>query len=250
MVREVVQFADSEAVAKAGAELFLSKSRLAITTNGCFRVALSGGSTPKRMFAILSEAPYLTGIDWDKVHLFWSDERSVPLDHPDSNFRTAKQILIDKVGLVEGNVHPMLAEDCHFEGDRDYESTISREFGVATDGPPPAFDLIYLGMGSDGHTASLFPGTKALGEVNRWVVRNEVPKLSTTRLTFTYRLINAAKAVCFLVSGGDKAEPLREVLEGPRNQNTYPSQGVAPKGELLWYCDQQAVAQLLEAKKL
>lgn len=247
MASEIVRFANSEAVAQAGAELFREKAHKAIQANGVFRVALSGGSTPKRMFSILAEAPFLGAIDWAKVHLFWSDERSVPLDHDDSNFKTARSLLIDRVGFVAANIHPMHAHATHFDAGRDYEISISREFAVSLDGPPPSFDLIYLGMGSDAHTASLFPGTEALGETKRWVVRNSVPKLSTTRLTFTYPLINAAQAVCFLVSGADKAESLWEVLKGPRDIDKYPSQGVKPAGELLWYCDQPALTKLVEA---
>jgi 6-phosphogluconolactonase len=247
MASEIVRFANSEAVAQAGAELFREKALKAIQAKGAFRVALSGGSTPKRMFAILAEPPFLADIDWAKVHLFWSDERSVPLDHDDSNFKNARSLLIDRVGFVAANIHPMLAQAYLSDGGRDYEISISRDFGLPLDGPPPSFDLIYLGMGSDAHTASLFPGTEALGEIKRWVVRNSVPKLSTTRLTFTYPLINAAQSVCFLVSGADKAESLREVLEGPRDIDKYPSQGVKPAGELLWYCDQPALTKLVEA---
>ena len=247
MALEIVRFENSEAVAQAGARLFRDKAIKAIEEKGAFRVALSGGSTPKRMFAILAEAPFAAQIEWSKVHLFWSDERSVPLDHPDSNFKTAKTLLIDRVGLLGANIHPMLAEPHFSDGGRDYEISIARDFGLSVDGPPPSFDLIYLGMGSDAHTASLFPGTEALKESKRWVVRNSVPKLSTTRLTFTYPLINAAHSVCFLVSGGDKAEPLREVLQGSKNLDKFPSQGVAPVGDLLWFCDQPALAQLVEA---
>lgn len=247
MAPEIVRFENAEAVAQAGAELFRKKAQKAIEASGAFRVALSGGSTPKRMFAILAGPPFFCSVDWGKVHLFWSDERSVPLDHPDSNFKTARTLLIDRVGLLAANIHPMLAQTSLSDGGRDYEISISRDFGVPLDGPPPSFDLVYLGMGSDAHTASLFPDTEALKEKKRWVVRNSVPKLSTTRLTFTYPLINAARSVCFLVCGNDKAEPLREVIRGTKNLAQFPSQGVEPVGELLWYCDESALAQLVEA---
>ena len=248
MAYEIVPFLNAEAVAFAGAELFRDRAKYSIKSRGFFRVALSGGSTPKRMFSILAEAPFHNTIEWDKVCLFWSDERSVPLDHPESNFKTAKDLLIDKVGLKPSNIHPMQAEPLETEGDLNYERAIALDFGVNQNGPPPAFDLIYLGMGPDAHTASLFPETNALAITDRWVVRNSVPKLSTTRLTFTFPLINAARCVCFLVCGLDKAKPLHEVLYGVPNRAQYPSQGIKPLGELLWYGDKAALSLIPEER--
>lgn len=248
MALNIVPFANSQAVALAGAELFRERAKQAIQTHGAFRVALSGGSTPKQMFSILAKEPFLETIPWDKISLFWSDERSVPHDHPESNFKTANDLLIEKVGLKPTNIHPMFAGPLETEGDKNYERTIAVDFGVSQTGPPPAFDLIYLGMGDDGHTASLFPGTTALEITDRWVVRNSVPKLSTTRLTFTFPLINAARCVCFLVCGNDKAKPLHEVLYGAKNRTLYPSQGIAPSGELIWYGDKAALSLIPEER--
>ncbi len=248
MALKIFPFETPEAVALAGAELFLERAEQATLLQGVFRVALSGGSTPKRMFSILAEAPFRNAIKWDKVHLFWSDERSVPLDHPDSNFKTAKDLLIERVSLLPSNVHPMPATPLEAAGDNHYEQTIADDFGVSRGAPPPPFDLIYLGMGSDAHTASLFPETSALTITDRWVVRNHVPKLSTTRLTFTFPLINAARCVCLLVCGLDKAKPLHEVLLGTPNRNQFPSQGLNPCGDLFWYGDKAALSLIPEEK--
>lgn len=247
-------FETARAVAAAGADLFRTLANKKIQESGRFLVALSGGSTPKQMFEVLAasadaarntpNACTPAAIDWNKVHVFWSDERSVPLDHADSNYHTAHELLLTKVRLNPDHIHPMPAWQTDVDAAKDYQSTLASVFGCDAAGEPPAFDLIYLGMGSDAHTASLFPHTKALEESRKWVVRNEVPKLATTRLTFTYSLINAADAVCFLVCGQDKAAPLAKVLEGQQELALYPSQGIRPQGELIWYLDAAAAAQL------
>lgn len=242
--RFIQVFDSSQAVAKAGAELFRDLAQKQIQDHGRFTVALSGGSTPKQMFELLASPDFVHSIDWARIHFFWGDERSVPLEHPDSNYRTAREILLSRIPFVAENVHAMPAWDLNPQSASDYQNTIARVLGCSAGGEPPAFDLIYLGMGADAHTASLFPGTKALGESVQWVVRNEVPKLNTTRMTFTYPLINAADHVCFLVCGADKAEPLQHVLEGAVNLELYPSQGVKPAGNLSWYLDGLAAARL------
>lgn len=247
-------FETPRAVAAAGADLFRELANRKIKESGRFVVALSGGSTPKQMFEVLAASAGAArntpnactppAVAWDKVHLFWGDERSVPLDHADSNYHTAHELFLTKVPLNPGNIHPMPAWDTGTDSAQTYQNTLAATFGCDRFGVPPAFDLIYLGMGPDAHTASLFPHTKALEETRKWVVRNEVPKLSTTRMTFTYPLINAAHAVCFLICGADKALPLAKVIEGPKDLPLYPSQGIRPQGELIWYLDAAAAAKL------
>jgi 6-phosphogluconolactonase len=239
-------FPDSEAVSRAAAGEFVRAATEAVAARGRFTVALSGGSTPQRLYQILAEAPFRDRVDWGKVEVFWGDERSVPPDHKDSNFRMAREALLDRVPLPAANVHRLEAERADRDAAaRDYQAVLVRTFGVPADGEPPAFDLILLGMGPDGHSASLFPDTTALGEMKRWVVVNYVPKFATERVTLTYPILNRAREVLFLVAGADKAEPLHDVLEGPPDARRLPSQAIRPTaGKLLWYVDRKAAARL------
>ncbi len=185
-------------------------------------------------------------VDWASVQIFFGDERSVPPDHKDSNFRSAHEALLDSVPLHSSQVHRMAGE----RGDlkraaREYEDALARVFAVPRGPDFPRFDLVLLGMGKDGHTASLFPYTTALDETRAWVVDNDVPSQQTQRLTITAPVINAARCVVFLVAGSDKAEPLRCVIEGPRDERQFPSQMIAPpNGDLLWLVDGAAAARL------
>jgi 6-phosphogluconolactonase len=234
--------ADAEAVSRAGAELFEKLASDAIAARGVFRVALSGGSTPKRMFELLAAEPFRSRIEWPRVSVWFGDERAVPPDHADSNYHTAEVALLSRVPLARENAHRMCGEAADLDrAAADYAAEIAREFGVAVDGPPPAFDLIYLGLGDDAHTASLFPGTAALDETRRWVVANPVPDKHTTRLTFSAPLINAAREVAFLVAGASKAAAMRAVSSGPRDARRFPAQLVdSPVGRLLWLVDAAA----------
>lgn len=245
--RIITNYASPGEVALAGALMFRETAKESLEKQGRFLVALSGGSTPKGMFGILAQPPFQDAFDWAKCHLFWSDERSVPPDHADSNFKMAYDHLLTKVPIQHDQVHRMKGEAGDLgQAAREYQETIARVLGN-TQGPasPPAFDLIYLGMGGDGHTASLFPHTTALKETQAWVVSNVVPKLNTTRLTFTYPLINSARKVVFLAAGKDKASPLARVLEGPPDCENYPSQGVQTvNGIVYWLIDQDAGGQL------
>jgi 6-phosphogluconolactonase len=184
-------------------------------------------------------------VDWSRVELFWSDERAVPPDDEQSNYRMARESLLERVPVPAENVHRMPADRTPLDAAADaYAEEIRRTLGAGA-GEVPRFDLVMLGMGDDGHTASLFPETAALDENDRLVVPNYVPKLDAYRLTFTPRLINAATHVLFLVAGASKADPLHAVLEGPRRPRTYPSQLVAPTGGTLhWYLDPAAAAKL------
>jgi 6-phosphogluconolactonase len=241
----VIQYPDAEAVSLAGAEAFITLAGEAVLAHGRFIVALSGGSTPKRMFQLLAEPERAAAVDWPRVHLFWGDERPVPPDQADSNYRMTNEALLSKLPAPGPTVSRIEAE----RADRaaaasEYEALIARTFGVPADKTPPSFDLIFLGMGPDGHTASLFPHTSALGEIKRWVVPNFVPKFNAERVTFTYPLINHAAEVIFLAAGADKAAVLAEVIDGPPEPQRLPSQAVRPTGRLRWFVDQAAATKL------
>ncbi len=241
----VRRFPDAEAVSRAAAEEFVRASREAIAARSRCTVALSGGSTPKRLYQLLAEPPFVGQVDWPKIEFFWGDERAVPPDHKDSNFHTAHEALLQKITVPAGHVHRLQAE--RVDRDRaasDYQAEIARVFGASTESTPPTFDLVLLGMGPDGHTASLFPFTTALKEQTRWVVANHVPKLNADRLTLTAPILNRAREVLFLVAGADKAQPLSEVLEGPADNDRLPSQRIRPEGKLIWFVDQAAAAKL------
>jgi 6-phosphogluconolactonase len=203
------------AVAEATADRLVSSARAAIEERGTFRVALSGGGTPKQVYPLLLEPARRDAVDWSRVEFFWGDERSVPPDHPESNFGVAYGMLISQLPSVRpDHVHRMPAEvqdiDAAAMG---YESELRLAF-EARGSEPPAFDLVWLGMGPDGHTASLFPGTEALGERERWVVGNRVPQHDTWRMTLTYPVLLAARDVLFVVTGADKADALRAIRAG------------------------------------
>lgn len=244
--------ASPEQFLSAATHAFTDAAVQAIARRGRFMVALSGGSTPRAVFEKLAEYHQRVGdtlFDWRKVHVFWGDERPVGPDHPESNYRMARETLLDKVALPAENIHRMRGESADLDvSAREYQEDIARTFGVASDGPPPQFDLIFLGMGPDGHTASLFPHTSALAERQRWVVANDVPQLKTRRLTLTLPVLNRARQIVFLVTGADKAERLADVLRGPRRPKGLPSQLIDPiAGELRWVVDEAAVSRLWDS---
>lgn len=238
-------YATAEELSRAAADLFLQIGRQAVAATGRFTVALAGGSTPRRLYELLAENPHRAGMDWTAVEWFFGDERAVPQDHPDSNYRMARAALLDPVAAPAGRVHGMEAERADLSAAAaDYQAELARVFGLDSDGPPPVFDLVLLGMGADGHTASLFPCTKALRVSNDWVTANDVPQISSRRMTLTFPLINNAANVLFLVAGSDKAGALAEVLEGPADPDRLPSQSVVPlAGNLFWYVDAAAAGQ-------
>ena len=242
-------FADAEAVSRAAADEFVRAAREAIAARGVFTVALSGGSTPKRLYQLLAEPPFRDQVEWAKIEFFWGDERSVPPDHNDSNYHTAFEAMLRKLPVPADHIHRMEAERTDRDvAARDYEAVLARVFKATPGGEPPALDLILLGMGPDGHTASLFPHTAGLKEKARWVIVNYVPKFATDRVTFTAPVLNRAREVLFLIAGTDKAEPLHEVLEGAPNNDLYPSQMVRPTaGKLIFYVDRAAAAKLTTA---
>lgn len=204
-----------------------------------FSVALSGGLTPRMLYQILGGQPFAKRIAWENIHLFQADERCVAPDHPDSNYRLIRETLLDRAGVPPGNFHRMKAEQADLEkAAEDYADELARVLKPPK-GSVPRLDMIFLGMGPDGHTASLFPGTAALEERTAWVRPNYVEKLGMRRLTMTFPLLNAAEHVIFLVAGADKAEVLRKVFECPPEQ--FPAQRVQPlDGTLSWFLDEAA----------
>lgn len=227
---------DSAALARAAAQGFHRLSEAAVQERGRFSVALSGGNTPRTVYSLLASEH--KQLPWDRIHIFFGDERHVPPDHPDSNFRMASESLLSKVPIPEKNVHRIRAELDANAAATEYEQEL-REFFHLVDHDWPGFDLIFLGLGEDGHTASLFPDSKALSESSRKVVANWVEKFQTFRITLTFPVLNHASEVVFMISGAGKAQILSQVLRpGARK---YPAQSVQPEnGRLLWLVDQDA----------
>jgi 6-phosphogluconolactonase len=242
---EMLEAADPELLAATAVGIFLRDTASAMSERGSCTVALSGGSTPRAMFDLLARESYGEAPSWEQYELFWSDERAVPPEHPDSNYGMARDALLSKVPVPADHIHRMPAERTPLDrAAADYEAEIRHVVPAGEDGVP-VFDLIMLGMGDDGHTASLFPDSPALDEHERLVVPNYVEKLDAHRMTFTPRLINAARSVLFLVAGAAKADTLAAVLQGPRHPRRYPSQLVAPeRGTLYWLVDRAAAAKL------
>jgi 6-phosphogluconolactonase len=230
----------AEELARAAAREFAARAEEAIEERGRFAVVLAGGSTPETMYGILAR-DYIDRIHWSKVYVFFGDERSVPPHHEDSNLKMASEVLLDRVPV--GNVHRIRGELPPEEAAEAYEEGL-RTFFQTED--VPRFDLILLGLGADGHTASLFPETQALEVHDRWVVANPVPRLDTTRITLTVPVINAAQAIIFLVAGEDKAEALEEILEGDADPRAYPAKLIQPLGGPKWMVDQTAASLLNE----
>lgn len=243
---EVKRFADLAALTRAAAVEFAELARAAVQQRGRFCVALSGGSTPRGLYAALAERPFREQIDWQRIEVFWGDERPVPPDDPESNYGMAWHALLGEVGIPAERIHRIRGERPDVrQAAREYQEEIARVFAIPADGAPPRFDLILLGMGPDGHTASLFSHSEALGERQRWVVGHHVPSLRTDRITLTYPVLDRGREIRLLVAGSDKAATLHDVLEGPRDPERLPVQGVVPdSGRLIWMIDTAAAAKL------
>jgi 6-phosphogluconolactonase len=228
----------------AAAEEVMRSAKEAVEQRGRFTIALSGGSTPKSLYNLLATNARTT-LPWDRMFFFFGDERHVPPTDPESNYRMADEAMLSKIPVAAANVFRFPAENPDAAAAADaYEKTLRRFFAVES-GQFPRFDLILLGMGPDGHTASLFPGTAGLQEKSKLVIANWVEKLKTSRLTLTLPVINAANCVAFLVSGTDKAPALKAVLEGDAPGEQYPSKLVRPTdGKLLWLIDRAAASGL------
>jgi 6-phosphogluconolactonase len=235
-----------EAVAIAAARLFADTATQAAATRGMARIAISGGSTPQAMFELLADPaqPFLAQVPWDKLELYWVDERCVPPTDTESNFRMTNEAMLSKVPLPADHVFRMLGELDPEEAASRYESTLRSSMRLEG-AESPAFDLVLLGMGDDGHTASLFPHTAALHELGRLVVANHVPQKDTWRITLTSPVINAGVEVAFLIEGSAKTDVLAEVMTGPRDPERLPSQLVRPtNGKLRLLLDEAAAAKL------
>jgi 6-phosphogluconolactonase len=228
----------------AAAEEIAHRANEAVADRGRFTIALSGGSTPKSLYQLLAANARNT-LPWDKMFFFWGDERHVPPTDPESNFRMADETMLSKIPVKPGNVFRFMAENSDASAVAlDYEETIKKFFQLEA-GAFPRFDLILLGMGPDGHTASLFPGTTGLQEKSRLVIANRVEKLKTDRLTLTLPVLNAARCVTFLACGSDKAAMLRNVLEENVAGELYPAKLVRPSaGKLIWMLDRAAACDL------
>lgn len=246
MEREIRILADGAAIAKRAAQEFVQAAASVVREKNSFIVALAGGSTPKALYSLLVNDPALRSqVPWDKTHLFFGDERHVPPDHPDSNFRMATEAMISKSPLKPEQVTRIKAENPDADlAALEYEKTL-RDFFNLKAGDFPRFDLLLVGMGSEGHTLSLFPGTKALHADGRIAVRNWVGKLATDRITLTAPAASNSAEILFMVTGADKAPALKSVLEGPFEPDQLPAQSLQPKnGKLLWLVDAAAGSML------
>lgn len=260
----IVILPDRAALARAAARRFVTLACEAIESRGRFAVALAGGSTPRDLYALLATPEFATQVDWTRVHFFWGDERAVPPDHPDSNYRMAQETWLSKIPVSPQNIHRIRAELSPDVAAREYENTLRLFFNLDADehrqaqiknNSPrsstfirvPTFDLIILGLGADGHTASLFPHTPILDETERWVAAVFVEKLGTYRITLTVPIINAAQNIWWLVAGTDKADTVRAVLHGAYRPADLPAQRIQPaKGNVVWLLDQAASVKLNE----
>lgn len=249
--REVRILPDANTIAETAAAEFLEAAQKAVQAKGTFSVALAGGSTPKVLYGLLATNPLLQAkVPWKQIQFFFGDERCVPPDHADSNFRMASEAMFSKAPIEAQQVHRIHGENSNVrEAAEDYEKDLRAAFQLKP-GELPRFDLVLLGMGPEGHTASLFPGTKALKEERRLVFENWVGKLYTERITLTPPVLNNSARVMFLAHGAEKAPALKAVLEGPYEPDQLPAQIVHPEnGSVLWLLDPTAASMLAQQAK-
>jgi 6-phosphogluconolactonase len=232
-------YADPESLSRAAATWFVRQAEAALGARGRFSVALSGGGTPRRTYELLAALPYRNQVDWRRVHVFWGDERCVPWNDPRSNARMAYQAWLRQVPLPGNQIHPIDCTQAPEAAARRYEALLREYFG----GGPPRLDLVILGLGENGHTASLFPHTPVLQEQERWAAAVYVADQDLYRVTLTAPLLNQASAVVFLVAGESKAGVLKEVRQGAHDPERLPAQLIRPEsGQLLWLVDEAAAA--------
>ena len=254
---ELIVVPDRPSLARNAAVQFIALAHDAIAVQGLFSVALSGGSTPRDLFALLATPEFASQIDWSHVHAFWGDERAVPPDHPDSNYRMANEALLSHVPIPSQNIHRIHAELSPDIAAQEYEQTLHEFFqpqsaqGTQRNKQQslwtsfPQFDLILLGLGANGHTASLFPHTQVLHETQRWVAAEYIAEVKMWRITLTAPIINAAKNILWLVSGADKAKTVRAVLRGAYRPDDLPAQLIQPPyGNVVWLLDASAASQI------
>ena len=234
--RVIRVYDDIESLSKAAAECFVEEAIKASQDRGRFSVLLAGGDTPQRTYQLLAQEPFSSSVPWKHVHLFWGDERCVPLDDPRNNAFIARKMFIDQISISEDQVHPIRADKLPSDAAADYEMQLRRFFSD----DKPVFDLVILGLGEDGHTASLFPGTREYPE-NRWVVVTWKAGEDSKRISLTPSVINMASKVLFLVSGKNKASVVSAVLTGPTDPLRLPAQLITlPVDRLLWFIDNAA----------
>ena len=244
---EIRVVSDGAALAELAARLFVEAAAASIAARDDFAVALSGGSTPRAMFQRLAQTPLREQVDWSKLHVFWGDERAVPPDSPESNYHMARQALLAHVPVPDDQIHRMQGELDPYRAAADYEAVLRQVFQLGQQPRLPVFDLQLLGIGSDGHTASLFPGTPALHERGRLCVANPVPQLQTTRLTLTPPVITASALVLVLAAGAEKAEAVARAIQGEWDFDTTPSQLLRhSEGRVVWLLDPEAAADLTQ----
>jgi 6-phosphogluconolactonase len=241
---EIRIYPTREILFEEAAPIVMMRAREAVDARGRFVLALSGGATPKGLFQQLTEEPVKSLMPWNKTFIFWVDERHVPLDHPDSNYRMTQENLLSKAPIPKENIFPMTKGTLPVDQAASaYENRILKFFGTET--KMPQFDMVLLGMGEDGHTASLFPGTPCLNETDKWVVGYFVNDARKERVTLTFPVLNAARMVMALVEGEKKAERARDVLEGPKDPPKYPIQYIRPaSGQFDFLLDAAAAKKL------
>jgi 6-phosphogluconolactonase len=245
MAKEIVLCKDINEISQKAADLFVQLCQQSVASSGRFSVALSGGHTPKSLYFLLATDNYRKKIDWNKVHVFWGDERCVAPTDDESNYKMAREALLEKVPIPQQNIYRILAElPDHNTAAEDYEKQLRGFFNMEKGWP--RFDLILLGMGPDGHTASLFPETAALQDTTHLVTANYVEKFGTFRITLTYPVLNNAAFVLFLITGDDKAQALKEVLEGKPQPELYPSQKINPENGTVRFLLDPGAASLLK----
>jgi 6-phosphogluconolactonase len=244
--REIIICRDVDELNRKAAEQFIGLANRAIQQSRQFTVALSGGSTPKALYSLLASPDYRERVDWSRVHLFWGDERCVPPDHAESNFRMVQESLLSKIHIPPENVHRMAGEKEPERAAVEYEEHL-RQFFHLSRGAVPRFDLIFLGLGEDGHTASLFPGSSALNDKEHLVATVYVEKLKAHRLTVTLPVINAAAQIIFLVAGKSKSPVVKELLSVASQERNYPPGKVNPvNGHVTWLVTQDAAESLTD----
>ncbi|MCB9854533.1 MAG: 6-phosphogluconolactonase [Phycisphaerales bacterium] len=239
-------FPDSDALMHGAASMFVERARLAVQSQGRFSVALAGGSTPKAAYELLAREPYCDQVEWDRVYVFWGDERCVPPDDARSNYRMTCDALLDHVPIPVGNVHRIRGELLPADAASGYEAELIDHFGVEL----PRFDLVLLGLGTNGHTASLFPGTSVIHERMRRAAEVYVAESGLWRVTLTAPVLSGASAIAFLVAGAEKADVLRDVLVGDYEPDRLPAQLLRPAANVTsWLVDHAAAAKLPDSPR-
>ena len=239
---QIIVTHDPSELAETAAKIFGSTAKDCVMRRNLFTVAISGGSTPRGMHKLLAEEPFRSAIPWNKTHIFWVDERCVPADDPASNFGLAKKDFLERIPIPPEQIHPMPGKIAPEEGAKKYQEEMAKVFQKREE-DLPIFDLIFLGMGKDGHTASLFPATQSLHGPGRWVIAVKGGHPNVYRLTLTYDVLNRAKRICFLVSGREKALIVKTVLE--HKDARLPAQEIRPvKGKSKWLLDKEAASLL------